>query len=388
MKIDIRDKDALLAVSPAALSAYARAAGWSRGESYRVHSHVYTREGAPDIVVPHTQALGDYASVVSGLIETFAESADRDQLTVYREVVTADCDVIRVRAVDGEHDGSLPISAGTALVSRSRDMVLAVACSSLGEPRPVYRAGANKEAADYLRQVRLGQTEQGSFVVSLLSPVVSPPIQMSLIPDSDELESPVARRVTERLTQALDATRQATDDTNCGKPEAFSKLVTEGVSANLCDALAGLTGALSRIDVNVVWARTYLRDDARWAVQFTAHDTPILQAASQDFRGQEPQPNMTLTGLVQVLKRDESALEGTVTLRTSIERRNRSVKAVLPPLEYHRAIEAHRARRPVVMRGDLEKTGKDWRLRNPLIEDIIANDEATGEDDAGDGTGA
>lgn len=387
MKIDIRDKDALLAVSPAALSAYARAAGWSRGEPYRVHSNVYTKEGAPNIIIPRTEALGDYASVVSGLIETFAESADLDQLTVYREVVTADRDVIRVRAVDGEHDGSLPIDAGAALVSRSRDMVRAAACS-LGEPRPVYRAGANKEADDYLRHVRLGQTEQGSFVVSLLSPVVSPPIQMSLIPGSDELESPVARRVTERLTQALDATRQATDDKNSGKPEAFSKSVTEGVSANLCDALAGLTKVLSRIDVNVVWARTYLRDDARWAVQFTAHDTPILQAASQDFRGQEPQPNMTLTGLVQVLKRDESASEGTVTLRTSIERRNRSVKAVLPPLEYLRAIEAHRARRPVIMRGDLEKTGKDWRLRNPLIEDIIANDEATGEDDAGDGTGA
>ena len=387
MKIDIRDKDALLAVSPAALSAYARAAGWRRGEPYRDRSNVYTREGAPDIIVPRTEALADYASVVSGLIATFAESADRDQLTVYRELVTADRDVIRVRAVDGEHDGSLPIDAGTALVSRSRDMVLAAACS-LGESRPVYRAGANREAADYLRQVRLGQTDQGSFVVSLLSPAVLPSIQMSLMSDLDELESPMARRVTERLTQALDAIRQATDDKNSGKPEAFSKSVTEGVSANLCDALAGLTKLLSRIDVNVVWARTHLRDDSRWTVQFTAHDTPILRAASQAFRSHEPQPDIRLTGLVQVLKRDESASEGTVTLRTSIERRNRSVKAVLPPLEYLRAIEAHRARRPVVMRGDLEKTGRDWRLRNPLIEDIIANDEATGEDDAGDGTGA
>ena len=225
-------------------------------------------------------------------------------------------------------------------------------------------------------------------MVSLLSPVVSPPIQMSLIPDSDEPERPVVRQMTEWLTQALDATRQATDDKNRGKPEAFIGSVTEGVSANLCDALAELTKVLSRIDVNVVWARTHLRDDSRWTVRFTAHDTPILLDASRVFRSHEPQLDMRLTGLVQVLKRDESALDGTVTLRTSIEGRNRSVKAVLPPLEYLRAIEAHRARKPVVMRGDLKKAGKDWRLLNPLIEDIIANDEATGESNAGDGTDA
>ena len=383
MEVSIHDREALLAVSPVALSAYARASGWRRGEPYRRHSDVYAGAGLPEILIPRNDNIADYASAVAALIAVFAEVADQDQLTVYRELVTADRDVIRVRAVDGEHDGSLPVDTGAALVSRSRDMVLAAACS-LGESRPVYRAGANKEAVDYLRQVRLGQTEQGSFVVSLLSPVVSPPMQMSLMWDLNELESPLARRVTARLTQALDATRQATDDTNRGKHEAFPKSVDEGVSANLCDALAGLTGALSRIDVNVVWARTHLRDDPRWTVRFTAHDTPILLEASRVFRSHEPQPDIRLTGLVQVLKRDESASEGTVTLRTSIERQNRSVKAVLPQSEYLRAIEAHKAREPVVMRGDLEKAGRDWRLLNPRIEDVIANDEAAGEGDAGD----
>ena len=61
-------------------------------------------------------------------------------------------------------------------------MLLSAACS-LSNPQPLYRAGANKEAREYLKQVRMGQTEQGSFVITLLSPVVPPRMQLGLSSD-------------------------------------------------------------------------------------------------------------------------------------------------------------------------------------------------------------
>ena len=64
-------------------------------------------------------------------------------------------------------------------VGRGAVAVSPAACSlrlRLREPQPVYRAGANREAADLLRQMRLGQTNQGSFVVTLLTPNVPRPI--------------------------------------------------------------------------------------------------------------------------------------------------------------------------------------------------------------------
>ena len=45
--------------------------------------------------------LGDYASVVAELIETFAQVASQDELTLYRSLVTADRDVIRIRGEPG-----------------------------------------------------------------------------------------------------------------------------------------------------------------------------------------------------------------------------------------------------------------------------------------------
>lgn len=374
MKVSIRDKDALLAVSPAALAAYARASGWRRLEPYRVYSDVYTGRDLPEIIIPRNADLGDYASVVSTLIEIFAQVADQDETTIYRELVTADRDVVRVRSLDRDHSGSLPVGVGADLVCSARDLVLAAACS-LDNPRAFYRPGANREANDYLQGVRLGQTDHGSFVVTLLSPVVAPPIQLSLDLDSDMQSDPIERRATRRLVEALAAARRATDDTNGGNRKAFSATVRQGVSANLCDALATLSERLLKLDVSVAWARTHPGNEPRYVVRFAFHDAPILREASRAFRSREPRPGVTLVGLVQRLSRSEGDTDGTVTLRTSIDGKNQSVVAVLSQSDYLRAIQAHKTKGPVVMKGDLERTGQRWRLLNGVVVDVISNDD-------------
>ena len=96
MRVSIRDKGPLSEISPAALSAYARAAGWTRTDSYGDSSDVYTSDGLPEIIVPRTQRLGDYANVVSQLIDIFADVAGTDELSVYHDLVSSDRDVIRV----------------------------------------------------------------------------------------------------------------------------------------------------------------------------------------------------------------------------------------------------------------------------------------------------
>ncbi len=154
MKVSIRDRGALMAISPTALSAYARIAGWRQHESYRKHSDIYIGDALPEIIVPRTTRLGDYASAVAALIEIFAQVARQDMLTVYRSLVTADRDVIRIRAA-GSDDGSLGLKDGVNLFEGASEMVLSAACS-LRDPRPVYRSGANREAAEMLQLMRLG----------------------------------------------------------------------------------------------------------------------------------------------------------------------------------------------------------------------------------------
>ena len=374
MTTNLRDREVLLAVSPLALSAYARVAGWSRSESFGDYSDVYVGSGLPEIIIPRTQRLGDYAQVVAHLISIFAQVADVNEVILYNDLVVADRDVTRVRVNDSDVNGSISLEQGPNLVSGARDMLLAAACS-LHEPRPVYRVGANKEANDYLRRVRLGQTEQGSFVVALLSPVIPPPVQEPLLPDLENYLDPLERRVTRRLTQALSAVHEATAKTMTGDAAAFTNAVTEGISANLCEALAKMLEPYEYLDVSTTWAQSRPMQGSRHSVQFSKDDTVILLEAARSFRSREPRLDVTLFGSVQRLKRDDSETDGTVTLRAHFDGRIQSVTAVLSEFDYDRAIVAHRDKAPVIVEGDLDRFGQRWRLLNPRIAEVISGED-------------
>ena len=376
MRADIRDSGALRAISPAALSAYARNAGWRQVEAYGAHSDVYAAEKLPEVILPRTDRLGDYASVVSRLITIFAEAAGRDELSLYRDLITADRDVVRARVTEAD-DGSLSLNRGVELIAGVRDLVLAAACS-LREPQPLYRLGANREANDLLDRIRLGQTEQGSFVVTMLTPPVSPRFP-KMFPEDAGFGDPLERRMTRRLTEALAETREATEKASAGDGSAFAASVDKGVSANLCESLVGLVDSFPALDISVVWARTRPISPLREVFRFAKADAAILNEAARRFRDREPRPDTRLFGTVQRLRREEEEAGGTIYLWTPIDGKNRSVAVVLKRSDYDRAVQAHKEKLPMILRGDLERSGQRWRLLNPHIEAIIDDEEPSDE---------
>jgi len=372
MQVSLNDRGALRAVTPTALSAYARALGWKEQGTYRKNSGVYVGDKLPQILVPHTQALGDYASAVLSLIETFSQISGQDVLTTYRTLITADRDTIRIRAAESD-DGSLCLNEGVSLVSGGRDMVLAAACA-LRDARPVYNR-ANKDALELMESMRLGQTEQGSFVVTLLTPVISPPVQ-GLLEDSEDSGAPIARRMTRKLVEALKATRQAVDRLVVGNEEAFGRAArVNGVSANLCEALVQIVEPFPKLDVAISWARTRPVAMPKTVVRFEQSDAALLHEAARVFRDRAPKPDVCLHGFVHVLKRGNADADGMVKIHTKIDNQPKTISAVLEHADYERALKAHKGRAMVEMKGDLECVGQRWKLLNPRLQSVLRNDE-------------
>ena len=359
------------------MSAYARTAGWTKVDTYREHSDIYTGDGLPEVVLPRTKPLQDYAAVVAELVGIFARVAEVDEHTLYRDLVTADRDVVRVRVANG--NGTVNINEGADLVAGARDMLWAAACS-VQDPRPVYRAGANREASEFMKQVRLGQTEMGGFVVTLLSPIVPPPVNPvapALFEDLEFAAMPMARRVTARLGEALQSCKTAIEKTVSGEKDAFSNSVGEGISANLCDSLAQIIEPFKALDISVTWARTQPMKSVRQVINFVDDDVAFLREAAFSMRGRLSKPEERLFGYVLRLKRSETEEDGTVTIRASVDRKSQSVTTVLDHVDYSRAVQAHDKRFPIVTEGDLERMGQRWRLLNPRIVEVIGDEEAT-----------
>ena len=148
------------------------------------------------------------------------------------------------------------------------------------------------------------------------------------------------------------------------------------MGANLCEALAGVVEPFRVIDVMVTWARTRPAPGLRDIVRFASSDAPILREAARSFRSREPLPNETLVGLVRILKHDAAERDGTISLRTSVDGRNQSVRTVLKRSDYERALTAHGQGSPVVVKGDLDRVGSRWHLLNPQIVDVILKEDA------------
>jgi hypothetical protein len=365
MRLDIRDREALTAVSPAALSAYAHTEGWIKGEPYGDYSDVYVKEGQREIIVPRTQRIGDYASVMSQLIVIFAQDAEVDELSIYRDLVTSDRDVIRVRA-DAVGNGDVALDVGVDLMVGARSMLLAAACS-LWDQRPIYRSDEYeyKAANDYLSRMRLGQTEQGSYIITLLTPSFD---QESELANRD----PIYRQITRRLAGALTATREAIEGTKGKDTELFFGALGNGVNANLCNALVRMINPVPALDVNLTWARTLPVADTREVIRFANDDVPVLRNAARSFRDHEFLRGTRLTGVVQRLESDEIERGGTMTMSAPIGERHRRVTAVLNQFDYRRALQAHSARLRIIAEGTLRRAGQQWTLLDPSIVEVLS----------------
>jgi hypothetical protein len=386
MKAQILDIEALRSISPAALVAYARSQGWSKAENFGAHADVYSSSTQPEIILPRTNRLADYAATVSRLIGVFAKANNSDEIATYRDLIGADRDVVRVRAFGGDEDGSVPLDAGVKIVSQSRDMLLAAACAARST-QSTYRAGANKEAAEYMQRVKLGQTEHGSFVVTLLAPV-PPLLQPQLDPSWVDIDDePIERMVTRRLMNSLEASRNAAEMALSGDADAFEKAVEFGVSANLCEAVASLIEQSNGLDISLTWARTRPTPESVRKVAFSVNDAEILKEAARTFRLRQPKPDSILYGNIHKLKRDQEQVEGVVTLKTIIDDKVQSVSAVLDQSTYALAVQAHKAQKQVIVTGDLERIGQRWQMTNASVRELPTDsefDEDNGVVDNGD----
>ena len=232
------DSLSLREITPVALSAYLRSQGWAKAGTYREHSDVYVADGKPEVIVPRTPVIDDYALVVEDLIALLSRLFGRDQISIYRDLTLADRDVLRVRAL-GNYPSGMPLENSYGLIGHTREM-LAAAANSLDDNRPVYRSGTGSKASNYLQTVRLQGIEGGSFSLVMVSPALAPRFSAQ----DDTIEASLERRIAQRLSESLFAARIASERAVGGDAAAFGQVIGSGVSANLCEAVAGLLGCV------------------------------------------------------------------------------------------------------------------------------------------------
>ncbi len=368
MRATIRDQQILAKVGPLDLSAYLRTRGWREQERSAGRFAIWTlgRNGdCFEVLLPLDATYRDYALRVGELLRTLEAVEERSQLELLADVATSFADLVRIRALsNGSHEGSIGLAAGIELMRNARELMLAAACAAI-EPRQHYPSRKFDQAMQYLDSLELGQTERGSYVVTILSPV-PPALRDSPAADTDE---PLARRVTRTLLDAATAARAAAEESAAtGKLQPFHRAVQRGVSANLCDALAGLHRASGgdRLELGISWASARRPQvSVPTKLHFTRDSAQVLREASRIFKETGVEEAFELLGYVIALKREEGSETGTGTVSGLVDGSLRKVRIELAGAAYERAIEAHKTQHPVRCEGELTREGRSFVLREP-----------------------
>lgn len=378
MRVNIRDVEAIRAIRPVDAALYLRSKGWTRQVIPITNAslwHYGQGDDKIEALLPMDVELSDYAFRMGDLLSVIATAENRSQLQVYSDLLTVTADVIRIRIADPEFaDGSLPIEEHVQIAQKTRDLVLAAACAAT-ERRPVWHKRKPAQAMDHVRRVRIGQSERGSYVVTLISrvtPLLHNPNEQLL-----QIEDPFERQVTQTLAQSLYALNRAAENAATNQEMgAFDQAVQNGVNANLCDAVVGLWGnseAQRNLEFTFSWSPTRpVQQEVVSKVTLSSDRFPVIREAGKQMREREPLPDFELSGPVVKLEKEEGALTGKATIFGLVEDRQARVVMELADQSYHLAITAHDSGRTIRASGTLVKEGHGYVLRNtsdPVIEE-------------------
>lgn len=385
MSASVLAPDALRALRPLEVASYLRVHGWRQEADLNGKGSVWLlpaeagREEA-DITLPLQRDLGDFALRMGDVLRTLRQVEQRPEPEILQDLMTTSSDLIRVRAPSREADsGSLPLEQAVAFVERARDLVLAAACAAITK-RAYYATRKPTKATEYLSRVRMGQTERGSYVLTILSPVAPALAPEGELPLDLAPSEPYERQVTRTLAEGLAAMEQAARDAAAsGGMGGFAHAIQRGVSANLCDAVAGLSAVSpgEGLDIRIAWSRTRPVTNTMPSRIFLGSDSmPLIQEAARLFKDTAPVEDVELQGFVTRLARGPTETRGEVTLEGFVDGQLRRAIVELGEGIYAEAVQAHEQRQRVACAGDLVKERGGFRLQNPRHFRVLQGEEA------------
>jgi len=376
MKATVRDRHVLLGIRPLDVVAYLRTHGWVEARDSPVKgTWLFHRNGEEyELLTPFNKGFADYPDRVSDILRTLEIVEGRSQLEILTDIASTSFDIIRIRPDRGDAaNGFLPIEEGVALIEKARDMVIAAACSEIS-PREVQSKKKPDKVTEYLKKVNLGQTERGSYVITILSPV-PPELAVSQMSLPDIEEDPFERKVTKRLARSVIALREAVERSiSEGNFAPFEQSVAHGVSANLCDAIVGLQKGTNAkaISIQTSWSpvRPMEEPELRAPISIAGDATSVLEQASHIFRESAPIEDCEIEGIVVHLDQTNKPAEFAI-ISAVVDGVTLKVKLALEEKSRPDVIKAYKEYSTVACTGDLVKEGRQYTLKYPRHLKII-----------------
>lgn len=346
------------------LRVYLQVRGWREDGKIRGIATIWHHDDSEDaeVLLPSLSAK-DYRSRMHQALRAIARHENRTDGEIIKDVLGQLSNVITVRVIhEDTADGTIPISDGVLLIAKAKEL-LASAAQSVYVKKKHFTSNYTKEAKEYLENLRLGQTEIGSYVVNIIAPIEISGHAENRIAEPLSL----SQAVTLNLVAGLNALERASENyAKTGNLKEFDQAVSEGASANMCDALLGFSGEERKreFEVSVSGAMNPMLPPEVKRFNFGRVDLEVLESASGYYKDDYVVNDVTLIGYITKLAKATDDMTGTIVIDPLFGGIEKKIKVTLEGLEYHEAVLAHDKAKLVKIIGDIHVKSKSAAMIN------------------------
>jgi hypothetical protein len=350
----------LSSVRISAVRAYLRSNGYIYREHWGKYLDRYSRKARSredNVLIPTEIGISDYERRLAEALETLARQLERPFSTLLRDVVNSGYEVVRIRVNEGEEESTVAydttidlLRGGFALIDASA--VLAVAQERL----PIIRGRRPDVVRRYLDEVRVGQTEVGSFVLTLLMPVGVNSAGLDL-PAS--ISDGFGTRVSETFSGSLKAAEEAV---RAERIQSNRALIERGVTANFSRGIARIIQSAGGVSISLAQLGAGQGISKRVQSRFSPNDYARLCDIEERLTPRGDSEPFTVTGTVTEFHEPRGKSNGSIVVNCLVHGEMRQVRMKFERPDRAAVVQAIESKAHVFLEVDGDLTSKGGHL--------------------------
>jgi len=199
------------------------------------------------IDLPMSRDLRDYRSAMYRSVECIAASSHKSIEQVILELLNPLSDILRLRIKETEIEtGSIFVEDTIKLYDNAKKLLMATTMDIV-RPQLFHFGRPENSIVNFVNNCRFGQTEIGSYVVSIVCPISKIDnddiIQLSLFSKEEDCSQSLTRKVVNKLISSIKIVRETINS------RTFEDYICDNADSENCISVNFLE-ALSEININ------------------------------------------------------------------------------------------------------------------------------------------
>lgn len=239
--VDLAEK-----IDPLAFIKYLKETGWEHFPTKKNGVEIYQLENARgffQVRIPTETFFSDYKQAIYTSVQTVAQAEGRTTEQTLLYLLNPNTDILKIRLAKADVEAGNILFDDAIRMYENAKKLLAAAAMDVLHPKKYHRGRMDEAVSKFVASCRFGQTEVGSYIVSVVCPFAElnskeEYTQLSIFSDEERCAASLTRQVTNRVMNNIDYIKQSIDA--IGNNDISSYNTKEMISANFYEALNGL----------------------------------------------------------------------------------------------------------------------------------------------------